>query len=166
MKYKQQDLKLSVINFDNFLKNNDSNFKKKRHGKLLPNNIRCLMVGPSNCGKTNTLFNLLFDPYGLCFSNIYVFSKSLYQPKYQFLKEILSDIEGIEYYSFKHNENIIAPEETNPNSIMIFDDVICEKQNNIVKYFTMGRHNDLDVFYLCQTYSRIPKQLVRDNTNF
>jgi hypothetical protein len=30
----------------------------------------------------------------------------------------------------------------------------------------MGRHNNIDIFYLGQTYSAIPKQLVRDNSNF
>ena len=46
-----------------------------------------------------------------------------------------------------------------------FDDVSCERQNNIRKYFAMGRHSGVDTFYLCQTYSQIPRQLVRDNAN-
>lgn len=29
----------------------------------------------------------------------------------------------------------------------------------------MGRHRDIDYFYLCQAHARIPKHLVRDNTN-
>jgi len=48
---------------------------------------------------------------------------------------------------------------------MIFDDISCEKHNNIKDYFAMGRHNNIDSFYLGQTYSAIPKQLLRDNTN-
>lgn len=52
------------------------------------------------------------------------------------------------------------------NSIFIFDDVACGKQDNIRAYFCMGRHNDIDSFYLCQTYSHIPKHLIRDNANF
>ena len=28
-----------------------------------------------------------------------------------------------------------------------------------------GRHSSIDSFYLCQTYSRVPKQLIRDNAN-
>lgn len=31
---------------------------------------------------------------------------------------------------------------------MIFDDVACDKQNNIRAYFSMGRHNFIDSFYL------------------
>ncbi|EZA56585.1 hypothetical protein X777_03263 [Ooceraea biroi] len=34
------------------------------------------------------------------------------------------------------------------------------------EYFSMGRHSNVDSFYLCQTYARIPKHLIfRDNTN-
>lgn len=29
----------------------------------------------------------------------------------------------------------------------------------------MGRHKKIDSFYLSQTYSKIPKQLIRDNVN-
>lgn len=29
----------------------------------------------------------------------------------------------------------------------------------------MGRHKLVDCFYLCQTYTRIPKHLIRDNAN-
>jgi len=29
----------------------------------------------------------------------------------------------------------------------------------------MGRHVDVDSFYLCQTYAKIPKHLIRDNAN-
>lgn len=48
---------------------------------------------------------------------------------------------------------------------MIFDDVSNEQQNIIRSYFSMGRHKHVDSFYLCQTYSRVPKQLIRDNAN-
>ena len=48
---------------------------------------------------------------------------------------------------------------------MIFDDVACEKQDNIKNFFCMGRYKNVDCFYLCQSYARIPKHLVRDNVN-
>ena len=47
----------------------------------------------------------------------------------------------------------------------VFDDVSCEKQHNIRKYFAVGRHSGVDTFYVCQTYSQIPKQLIHDNAN-
>jgi len=32
------------------------------------------------------------------------------------------------------------------------------------EYFSIG-HANVDCFYLCQTYARIPKHLIRDNAN-
>ena len=48
---------------------------------------------------------------------------------------------------------------------MIFDDIACEKQDNVRAFFGMGRHKKADCFYLCQTYAHVPKHLVRDNVN-
>lgn len=142
-------------------------WKKKncKHGVLLPSTIRCIICGPSNCGKTNTMIALLCDPNGLRFENVYIYSKSLCQPKYQHLEKILQSVKGIGYYPFEENVEILEPSNAKKNSIFIFDDVVCQKQNNIRAYFSMGRHSCVDSFYLCQTYSCIPKQLVRDNTN-
>jgi len=136
-----------------------------KHSPLLPNTIRCIVCGPSNCGKTNVVFNMLFDANGLCFENLYVFSKSLFQPKYRMLNNIMKSLSEIGYFAYSENDEVPPPHETASNSIMLFDDVSCEQQNNIRKYFAMGRHSGVDTFYLCQTYSQVPKQLVRDNAN-
>lgn len=162
MRLVRQTTKIPVQNFDRYIGSGTD--KKNKHGPLLPDSIRCIIVGPSNCGKTNILFNLLFDPNTLRFENIYVFSKSLYQPKYTFLTRAMPKEVG--YFAYDDNSNVIHPSSAKPNSIMIFDDIACEKHDNIRNYFTMGRHNDIDTFYLGQTYSRIPKQLIRDNANF
>lgn len=87
----------------------------------------------------------------------FMFSQLIYQLKYKFLQEVLSNIEGINYYSFD-NQEVVPPEETELNSIMIFADVVCERQINITYYFTMGWHNNIDIFYLCQMYRKILKQ--------
>ncbi|KYN05255.1 hypothetical protein ALC62_03842 [Cyphomyrmex costatus] len=139
---------------------------KCRHGSALPSTIRCIICGPSNCGKTNILLSLIESPHGLRFENIYVYSKSLFQPKYRYLEELLESIDDIGYYAFSNNGDVIPPGEALPNSIFVFDDVACDKQNTIREYFAMGRHASIDCFYLCQTYAKIPKHLIRDNANF
>ena len=48
---------------------------------------------------------------------------------------------------------------------MILGYVACDKQNNIKIYFSRGRHKNVDSFYLCRTYRRTPKHLLRDNAN-
>lgn len=140
--------------------------KERKHSSLLPDSVRGVIVGPSNCGKTNVMISLIENPNGLKFENIYVYSKSLHQPKYEYLRRLVSPISELGYYTFSNNIDVIPLEEVKPNSIFIFDDVACDKQNNIRAYFCMGRHKDIDSFYLCQTYTHIPKHLIRDNTNF
>lgn len=137
----------------------------RKHGPLLPSSIRAIICGPSNCGKTNVMISLLTDLNGLRFENIYIYSKSLNQPKYQFLKTVAERLNEIGFYTFAENEDVCNPNQARPNSVFIFDDVACDKQNNIREYFSMGRHKNIDCFYLCQTYSKIPKQLIRDNAN-
>lgn len=137
-----------------------------RHSKLLPNTIRGLICGPSNCGKTNVMLNLLLHRNGLKFRNLYLYSKTAFQPKYCFLFNVLKQISEVQLFVFNDEKEVINPKEALPFSVMIFDDVICENQSNIRLFFTMGRHHNIDSFYLSQTYSKIPKQLVRDNANF
>lgn len=160
MRLVQQSTMLPIQNFDLYT---GGGLSPKRHGPLLPSSVRCIVVGPSNSGKTNAVFNVMFDQNGLNFENLYVFSKSLNQPKYEFLQSVLP--KEIGYFAFDDNSNVIHPKEARKNSVFIFDDIACENHDNIRNYFCMGRHNYIDTFYLGQTYSRIPKQLIRDNAN-
>ena len=132
---------------------------------MLSDNIRAVFCGPSNCGKSNVLLALILYPNGLRFNNIYLYSKSLQQPKYQFLEKVLNDVDGLEYFPFSEHEEVVSPSHAKPNSVFIFDDIACEKQDNVRAFFCMGGHVNVDYFYLCQTYARIPKHLVRDNLN-
>lgn len=163
MRFLKQHETLPISNID--LKLDVEPPIKNKHGTLLPNNIRALIVGPSNCGKTNVVISLLEHPNGLKFENVYIFSKSLYQPKYEYLKQLLEGISDIGYYTFFDNDTVPSPDDARPNSVFVFDDVITQKQNHIREFFCMGRHKSIDSFYLAQTYSRVPKQLIRDNCN-
>ena len=107
----------------------------------------------------------MIHPNGLKFENIYIYCKSLNQPKYTFLKELLEPIQGIKYFAFSDREQVISPDKARPNSVMIFDDIACEKQDSLKAFFCMGRHKNVDSFYLCQSYAQVPKHLVRDNVN-
>lgn len=61
-------------------------------------------------GKTNVMIILIEYRNGLKFRNVHIFSKSLFQSKYQYLEELLKPIKGIGYYSF-NNCDIIPPQE-------------------------------------------------------
>ena len=75
-----------MINFDTLVQ---AHKQEKGHGYLLPNTVRAIVCGSSNCGKTNAVLALITEPNGLRFENIYVYSKSLNQPKYVLLKKLL-----------------------------------------------------------------------------
>lgn len=143
----------------------ENNVHKVKHSTLLPNTIRCVICGPSNCGKTNIMLNLLLHENGLKFRQIYLYSKTAFQPKYVFLQQVMKHVPRAKLFIFNDNKDVISPKDALKNSIMIFDDVACENQINIRNYFAMGRHRQLDCFYLSQTYTKIPKQLIRDNVN-
>ena len=51
-------------------------------------------------------------------------------------------------------------------NVMIFDDLQLEKQNKCETYYIRGRHNNIDCFYLAQNYFKLPRQTIRENSNF
>lgn len=139
---------------------------EKKHGNLLPPSIRAVVVGFSNTGKTNAVISLLTSPNGLKFSTLYVYSKSLNQPKYKFLEKVFAGLKDVQYHPFSNNAQVLSPQEAKPNSLMIFDDICLESQKIVQQYFSASRHNHIDVFYISQSYARIPKHIIRDNSNF
>lgn len=98
--------KMEIIQHKGKLKINDIDFLQHfgcggSNGILLPNSIRCIICGPSNYCMTNIMFNLLFQPDGLHFISVYVFSISLFQPKYRMLENVMSLLceKGICYWA-------------------------------------------------------------------
>lgn len=137
---------------------------EKRHGPLLPDSIRALIIGPSGCGKTSAILSLVLSPRGLRLAHLMVYSKSLHQSKYRLLEEVFRD-SGVSYRAFNNSEDVITPEDIENNTVVIFDDVSLEKQTPIKEFFALGRHKDLDCFYLAQSFSQVSKFLIRDNAN-
>jgi hypothetical protein len=136
-----------------------------RHGVLLPNSIRAIICGPSNSGKTHLMVSLLFHRNGVRFQNCHIYCKTLHQPKYRFVERVLRDMKGVTLEMFDRGEKVLPPEAIPADSVVIFDDVSCENQNIVRDYFARGRHYGMDAFYLCQSYARVPKHLIRDNVN-
>lgn len=170
MKIVKQPKSLVVRNLDDIIGGGidsvENNEKLSRHGSvLLPNNIRALICGPSGSGKTNVLLSLIFDPNGLRFHNIYIYSKSLHQWKYQLLKNVLSLVKEVKYYTYDSDQEVLDVSQAKPNSVMIFDDIAFANQKKVYPYFCMGRHKNIDSFYLTQTYTKVPKAFIRDNAN-
>ena len=183
---------------------NGDGLKNTRHNNpLLPKNIRGLIVGKSNCGKTTLLLNLLLQPDWLDYNHLYVFGKSLHQQEYQILKkgfaegldkQQLSNLfqnqkaiiqanvspqEVIDAYTGVKSKHVKAdffddcntipdPSELDvkEKNLLILDDCFLGPQNKAEAYYTRGRHNNCDTFYISQNYFRLPRQTIRENANF
>ena len=51
-------------------------------------------------------------------------------------------------------------------NLMIFDNLLLERQNKCEYYYIRGRHSNVDCFYLSQNYFKLPRQTIRENANF
>jgi hypothetical protein len=73
----------------------------------------------------------------------------------------------IKVSAFGNNANVPDPSllDSKKKNLMIFDDVLLEKQRIIESYYTKGRHNSCQSFYISQSFFGIPKGTVRDNSN-
>ena len=165
---------MSIIDYSKHYVKQTNNTK---HAAFFPKNIFCVIAGATGCGKTNLMLNFLLNQGYLDYNKVYIYSSTLYQPSYQFLKTYYDNLENkikkscgkdnkIAYF-FDGDDKIKNPSELDSKSshIMVFDDVMNADQTTIKDYFCRGRHNNVNVFYLCQSLHKIAKHCIRDNAN-
>jgi len=146
--------------------------KAKKHADWLPNNIFAIIAGSTGCGKTNLMLNFLLKGW-LEYYDVIIYTTTATQDAYKYLKEFYGELKRknklchniITFYN--DDDKIIKPSELDESKthIMIFDDVMTEKQKVITDYFTKGRHNNVNVFYLCQSIYKLKKHGIRQNAN-
>ena len=161
-----------IINHDNnkytnnFITNNEIISHNENHNNNIITNDdndnnnnsmfnRTLIVGPSFCGKTHLLLNKLqlirLDDNT---RKIHFITRS---PE-QYNKIEIEDISVEEDLEDKSIQDF-------QNCCVVFDDMLDTSQKLIDPFFTRGRHNDLDVYYLSQSYFDLPKRTIRNNSN-
>ena len=65
-----------------------------------------------------------------------------------------------------HTSDEIQSLENYENSTVVFDDMLLSKQeSNIDLFFTRGRHNNIDIYYISQSYFHLPKNTIRNTSN-
>ena len=74
----------------------------------------------------------------------------------------------IECKFYESPSDVLDPKElsSDKKNLMVFDDLLLERQNKCEAYYTRGRHSNVDCFYLAQNYFRLPRQTIRENANF
>ena len=116
---------------------------------------RTLIVGPSFCGKIHLLLNKLQlirldNPE----QKICIITRSPEQYNKIEIEDVSVD-EDLEHKSLQDFQNCCV----------VFDDMLDSNQKLIDPFFTRGRHNDLDVYYLAQSSFDLPKRTIRNNSN-
>ena len=137
-------------NYTNIIITNDNNDN-------IDNNCnRTLIVGPSFCGKTHLLLNKLQ------LIRLYDKEKQIHiitRPPGQYTNTEIEDISVDEDLEDRTIQDF-------QNCCVVFDDMLDTSQKLIDPFFTRGRHNDLDVYYLSQSYFDLPKRTIRNDSNF
>ena len=69
---------------------------------------------------------------------------------------------------FESASDVPDPQDLNSEdkNLMIFDDLLLERQNKCECYYIRERHSNVDSFYLLQNYFKLPRQTIRENSNF
>ena len=124
----------------------DNNNITKNNVVLNFENPRHVIIGPCNVGKTYYMLKIL-EKIGNK-RPIHIITRSPNQyPNYK------TDIE-------------IRPINKYKGSVVIFDDMLGAKNSSqIDEFFTRGRHEDLDVYYISQSYFGLPRQSIRNNSD-
>ena len=70
-----------------------------------------------------------------------------------------------QYPNYKTSTDI-KPINKYKGSVVIFDDMLWAKNSSQKdEFFTRGRHEDLDVYYISQSYFALPRQSIRNNSD-
>ena len=101
---------------------NDYSWKtttNRQNSPLLPKNIRGLIVGKSNCGKTTLLLNLLLQSGWLDYNHLYVFGKSLHQKEYRILRKGFEEgLSKRQISNLFHQQDVLAKANISPLEII------------------------------------------------
>ena len=116
------------------------------------NNNRTLLIGCSFSGRTYLMLKFLSGKPPE--RNIYVITKS---PPEQYsnskikIKEISDEFKPLNEYE---------------NAVFVFDDVFGSSNSKYIdQFFIRGRHNNLDNYYLSQSYFDLTKRTIRIKSN-
>ena len=145
---------MTIINFDKIIGKEYKTITNNRYCLNHPNNS--LIVGKTNSGKTNILFN--FIAQNSIYEKIFIYTNNL-DGKYSWLKnEFKNDV-----YIFINEINFdkISKDKIN---LVIFDDLIFSNKK-ISEFFTKSRKSNVSCVFICHRYFCIDR-LLRNNLDY
>ena len=150
-----------MINLDNIT--NENNKKHNEKWPYIPDHLyRILIIGSSESGKTNALFNLINEQDD--FDKIYLYAKDLSEPKYEYL---IKNRENIERKHLNDSKAFVECSNTMDDVcrnvddynqsrkrkiLIVFDDMIADVKSNktfqaIIKELFI-RYRKLNILFL------------------
>ena len=161
-----------MIDLDNIINENNEEHNKK--WQYIPDHpYRILIIGGSGSRKTNTLLNLINEQEDI--DKIYLYTKDLSEPKYEFLiknrenagiKHVNNSKAFIECSNTKDDvyENINDYNPTRKRkSLIVFDDMIVDimtnkkLQSTLKELFIRCRKLNISLVFITQSYFTVPR---------
>ena len=128
-------------NIENVINNKDNNPNLSTYESRAN-----VVIGPRNVGKTYYMLKVLEKIGDKRSINIITRSPNQY-PNYK-------------------TSNEIKPINKYKGSVVVFDDMLGAKNSSqIDEFYTRGRHEDLDVYNISQSYFALPRQSIRKNSD-
>src|SRR5271165_536226 len=148
------------MNQIDFSKMYNSNDTKSFHSAFFPKNIMAVIAGKTGSGKTQLLINLLIQQGILNYSFVHIYSPTLYQDAYVFLRKYYEELshyilnttgKTIKIAHFHSSDDeIVDPSklDTNYHHIMVFDDVMLNDQSIIRDYIFVEADITMSVVFI------------------
>ena len=163
----------SSIDYAKLYREITGNSYESKHHPIFPSHIRMIIAGTSGSGKTKLMIDFIMGGF-VHFDDIMIYTTTQNQDTYEYLKldheaykkKYKSSKDVITFHS--SDDGIVSPSELDKNKthIVIFDDVMNEENQAVMtEYFCRGRHNNANVFYLCESVHQLKKHGIRQNAN-
>lgn len=171
----------NIINYDNLSGIDDNDhYSRSFWGPKQP--FRLLIIGPSSCGKSVILLNLIFRV--IHWNRLWLFCKDIKESKMIYLQnqmDILqkkfdkqcsqSNIKSYRLFSIHVGLSELPDldeinKENDPmfHTCVVINDLVLDKQWDINQFFLRSRHRGVSIIYISQFYFKIDKKL-RENAS-